>query len=728
VRTRPTLLAAALFAALAGVCTYPQIVRIHDGLPRDAQGEPFEDPFLNAWILAWGARAAVTDPGHLFDTNAFWPRTNTLAYSDHMLGYLPLTVPIYWLTKNAILLHNCILLLSFFASGFGAFLLARSITGAAGPSLLAGVVFAFCPFRFENYGQVQILSTQWMPLALCCLHRCDRKIGEGGAFPWKAYTGLITFGALQSLTSTYYSLFFPVFVCCFALFAFPFSTRGNRLKRVLSTLSAPIIWTVLVLPTILPYLHLRREIGLVRELDEVIRYSATLDSFLAAPECNRAYGSFLARLPAHSAAAFPGLITCLLTGGAVLWLLRGRTWRDGRESGRLGWVYLLCGGTTALLAMGPRIRIAGEDLCWGPYVLLYRSVPGFDGVRAPGRFLMLTMLCLAVLTALGAERLTRRIECKRKKHILLGGLGLGLLAEFACIPQPLVRVPVWDQIPPVYQWLSQQKGKKRIAETPLDLGLEDKRRMYYSTHHWHIIVNGKSGLLLPESAAMFMSYARPGAALVSVMAELEIDYVVVHDSLMPGLRSHYERIPELHLERSFGPTSVFRLSRQGVPPPKPNPSRAGLVELPRDRWRVATNSAVAHVHLARDGDPLTAWVTDTDQQQGMLLRITLGKPRRVRRVRLHFGTHGEQIPRLMQVLVTSDNATWREVLGPRDWPDTFARVYRSALRQPRDPVLDIEIPDGLWADIELRLLRGYPARWAIAEIEVLETPDHEGVP
>ena len=40
----------------------------------------------------------------------------------------------------------------------------------------------------------------------------------------------------------------------------------------------------------------------------------------------------------------------------------------------------------------------------GPYYWLWQYVPGFDGVRAPARFLMIVALFLAVLAGLGAPR------------------------------------------------------------------------------------------------------------------------------------------------------------------------------------------------------------------------------------------------------------------------------------------------------------------------------------
>src|SRR5918912_394119 len=47
------------------------------------------DPLYFAWQLAWVAHAVTTDPGSLWTTNAFSRAPDNLAYTDTVLGYLP---------------------------------------------------------------------------------------------------------------------------------------------------------------------------------------------------------------------------------------------------------------------------------------------------------------------------------------------------------------------------------------------------------------------------------------------------------------------------------------------------------------------------------------------------------------------------------------------------------------------------------------------------------------
>jgi len=78
----------ALFVALTAVMTYPQVLRMSDGVHDPA------DPLMVTWVLAWVAHQLPNAPAHIFDANIFYPERNTLAYSETLLvpgpaGVLP---------------------------------------------------------------------------------------------------------------------------------------------------------------------------------------------------------------------------------------------------------------------------------------------------------------------------------------------------------------------------------------------------------------------------------------------------------------------------------------------------------------------------------------------------------------------------------------------------------------------------------------------------------------
>ena len=95
-------------------------------------------------------------------------------------------------------------MLSFAASGVAMYALVRRLTGDRWASFVAGVAFAFYPFRFEHYSHLELQVTFWMPLALLMLHRTMESRRTRDA----VVTGLLV--ALQALSSLYYGLFLLV--------------------------------------------------------------------------------------------------------------------------------------------------------------------------------------------------------------------------------------------------------------------------------------------------------------------------------------------------------------------------------------------------------------------------------------------------------------------------------------------------------------------------------------
>ena len=78
------------------------------------------DPLLNASILEWSAR-------HVPLSEAWWnfpsfaPLSGVTAFTEHLLAAYPVSTPIIWLTGNAVLAHNIVLLLAFPLNGLAAY-------------------------------------------------------------------------------------------------------------------------------------------------------------------------------------------------------------------------------------------------------------------------------------------------------------------------------------------------------------------------------------------------------------------------------------------------------------------------------------------------------------------------------------------------------------------------------------------------------------------------------
>src|SRR6185503_3480298 len=129
-------LVACAYVALAVIKTLPLSRTFTTHLPSD-----LGDPLLTTWIMAWGSHALAHHPLSLFDANLLYPLDRTLAFSDHLLGVLPIFAPVYAATGNQIAAANTVFLLSFALSAFAAFCLTYMLTSAPWPSFLAGLLF-----------------------------------------------------------------------------------------------------------------------------------------------------------------------------------------------------------------------------------------------------------------------------------------------------------------------------------------------------------------------------------------------------------------------------------------------------------------------------------------------------------------------------------------------------------------------------------------------------------
>ena len=142
-----------LFCALTALMTYPQVLHLRSGLP------DVGDPLLNTWALSCVAHQLPVAPAHLFDGNIFYPERGTLAYSESLLVPALMAAPLRWAGLGPILVYNLVFLSGVVLSGVGVTLLVRELTGETLAGIVAGIVFAFLPFRMDHYSHLQMQQT-----------------------------------------------------------------------------------------------------------------------------------------------------------------------------------------------------------------------------------------------------------------------------------------------------------------------------------------------------------------------------------------------------------------------------------------------------------------------------------------------------------------------------------------------------------------------------------------
>jgi hypothetical protein len=316
-RSRTAWLATGAYLLTTIVMTWP----LAQGLGRDVAWD-LGDSLLNMWILAWDAeQLAAILAGDLsrirafFDGNIFHPAPLTLAYSEHLFAQAVQVFPVYLATNNPILCYNLLFLSTFVLCGLGTFLLVRELTASTAAAFLAGLLFAFAPYRFAQSSHLQVLSVQWMPFVLYCVRRYFTTRRR------RALAGASVALVAQNLSCGYYLLYFAPLVGVYV--AWEMSARGSwRDRRVWTDLVIALAGVVLcTAPFVLPYKQLRDSLHLSRDVPEIVRFSADVYSYFTASASNRAWGTAIREFPKPEGELFPGFVPlalALLAAGALI--------------------------------------------------------------------------------------------------------------------------------------------------------------------------------------------------------------------------------------------------------------------------------------------------------------------------------------------------------------------------------------------------------------------------
>jgi hypothetical protein len=482
-------------AAAAVVLTFPLASRLGRIARDDADGR------FSIWNVAWVAHALTTDPAHVFDANIFYPHTGTLAYSENNLGAGVLAIPVYVLTKNPYAAHNAVVLLAFLLAATGMYYLVRYLVGDRRAAAVSAIGFAFCPYVFAHMAHIQLLITAGLPFSMLAFHRlADRPSASSGVV-----LGAVM--AAQALSCGYYGVFVVLMVAYASVVTG--AVRGVWTdRRYLTALAvAALVSIAIVAPAFAPYLALQKG-GFNRDLASARFYAPNFSAYLASSSYAHAW--MLDIIPRwRNEVAFPGFVLTVC-GVAGVWVAR---------STRRTELLAIYGGLTVLAfwaSFGPAA---------GLYSVLYRSVPGFGLLRAPGRFCVVVALGLAVFAGLAIARLLERMP-----RATAVGCALALLTA-AELKVPL-NLPEAQPLEPVYRVLA-TLPRGAVIEMPFfypAVGLfQHTKYMVASTAHWMPLVNGYSDYIPPDFYDHVMTLAPfPSRDAFKVLEPGRVRYAVFH--------------------------------------------------------------------------------------------------------------------------------------------------------------------------------------------------------
>ena len=490
------------------------------------------DPFLQIWLSEWIQHALATDPLRLYQANIFYPFAQTLAYTDANVPGALLAAPLRILTGDPLLTNSLLVLATFVIAATGVFALIAYLTANRGAAFIAGLAYAFLPYRMVHLWHLNWLEGALLPWVVLALVRLIDRSSTGRA----VMLGLLA--ATLVLTSFYFSIQVALIVGTIGIAWSVAHSRLPSFEQVRGLAVAGAIALAITVPLYAPYLQVREEQRLERSIVDAEQYKALPASFLqlapwdAPNPVQRLLGvragtneslTEVGQAPHADGhqhgeiviedAFYPGAVATLFAVvGLFIW--RPRRW--------LAIALAAIGLIALVLSLGPSFgprQGQGPPL---PYGWLFDHVPFFRAMRVPARLGGLTNLVIVLLAGLGLasswDRLRASPRLQRFSHRAWAGpaltavLAAGVLADLWTGVIPIETVDRGAAASAAGRWLATQPAGP-VMEFPAESVFADPaaasvRRhygetMFWSMLHWKPLVNGNSGFI-PRSYSDFI--------------------------------------------------------------------------------------------------------------------------------------------------------------------------------------------------------------------------------
>lgn len=570
VTARELLLVALGGALLAIVMHWPLILNLGDTIPKD-----LGDPLPQSWQIAWGGHALTEQPFEFFQSNMFWPQPDSLAFGDALIGYAPAGL-IGEGPHAAVARYDLVFLFTYALCFFGAYWLARELGLSPLGAAVAGAAFAYAPFRLEQDGHMQVISSGGIPLTLALAIRGIRL-----QRPWLLVaTGLVA--AWQVSLGFAIGLPFAYLLALLAAIGAVVWWRRGRpppsRPMLIGGIAGAALFAVIVVLISLPYFRVAdAHPEATREPATVEEFSGGLEVFILNSDENWIWGEATMGIfeeinnPAEKA-LFPGLLILVLTGVGL---------GSSSLSRRLRWS--LGGSVLALWIL--QLGFQEEQGFLWPYRWIYELLPGWEAIRTPGRLATFSTLALALLAAAGAEatvraarrRLDERLQARDAGVAAKSrGTGAARWAAPALAALLFIGIVVEGRGLPFDPWDDQDQPAvdalpPSVADVPApqlhlpaEGGEENRRYLLWSSDGFPLLVNGRASTRPDEIEELIFDMRDfPSAATVERLQAYGVRSVVLHTDRAEGwpqVGAEDEPVEGLPLEVSRrGPLVIYEL-------------------------------------------------------------------------------------------------------------------------------------------------------------------------
>ncbi len=534
---------------LAVAMHWPLVFNLGDTIPRDVG-----DPLVQSWQMAWGGHALVNQPLEFFQSNMFWPQPDSLAFSDALIGYAPLSF-FGSGVETAIVRYNLLFLFAYALAFFGAYLLARELGLRPAGAVVAGAAFAFAPYRLEQDGHMQVISSGGLPLALAVALRGYRLERPGWVVAgWAIAAWQLTIGFTIGLPMSH-------LIGLLALIAAVVWWRRGRpalpRRLVVATVAGFLLFTTTAVVIGRPYLRVADDHPQAHRSPETVEdFSGPIDVFAVAPAENQIWGPVTEPLREDIEAIpektlFPGLLIVAL---ALIGLGSGALARPVRIGLAIGVVGV------SVLALGFQ---ADDGWIW-PYRVLFDINPLWESIRVPGRLVVFISLGLALSAGAGAQsagrwlsrRMPRRSAAREYAPVaLVAVLALAIVVEGRGVPFDPWDVQAQPEVP--FPPASTAETTEPQFHLPAERAEDNRRYLLWSTDRFPLMVNGRSSLV-PTFTGDLIEAMRPfpDRETVEQLRTIGVRTVILHTDRTAGTAwadAASKPVKGLPLTKSQGP-------------------------------------------------------------------------------------------------------------------------------------------------------------------------------
>ncbi|HEY8130286.1 MAG TPA: hypothetical protein VII12_00215 [Thermoanaerobaculia bacterium] len=448
------------------------------------------DPFINIWILDWDWYATFHQPARLFDANIFFPARYALAFSENLYGIALVLFPLRAAGVTPIAAYSVAVLIGFAFCGFAAYLLGWKITGSPLAGIVAGIFYAFVPFRFTHLSHVQHVWAGTLPLLIVALIWYSEK----PTWPRAAVFAAIFF--YNGLCNIHWLLFGSLAVIITAAIVRP---------RIFPLTTCAALAALCLLAFLQPYFAAAKLYGMHRSWGETMAFSALPQDWLACNLMNRTYTALRRPEIDPERWLFPGALSVVI--GSIGALVADQKWLKIAGA----WILLGFFGSLGLHTVFHRF--------------LYSHVIGFDAIRVPARWAAIAYVGLAILVALGAAALGRR------RVWAYAVISLAFLAELRSAPIPYYMALSGSHA--VDKWLAENRPRA-VIEMPMTPNAAFGAMLRATTHHAPL-VNGISGFSPPEYERLATLADEWSDRLIPELRRIGVSHVIVHADAMDAI-------------------------------------------------------------------------------------------------------------------------------------------------------------------------------------------------